>query len=36
MPRVIKDLDNRSCPVVVCDHCGEQITDALDGNYQWC
>jgi hypothetical protein len=35
MPLVVKALDNRSCPVVVCDHCGEQITDALDGNYQW-
>ena len=23
------------CPVVVCDHCGERITDARQGNYQW-
>ena len=22
-------------PVVFCDHCGEAITDAKDGNYQW-
>jgi hypothetical protein len=22
-------------PVVVCDHCGEQIEDAKDGNYQY-
>ena len=35
MPLVIKDLDNRSCPVVVCDHCGTQVADARDGNCQW-
>jgi len=35
MPLVIKDLDNRSCPVVLCDHCGQPINDAKDGNYQW-
>lgn len=22
-------------PVVICDQCGEQITDAKDGNYEW-
>jgi hypothetical protein len=22
-------------PVVICDHCGELIADAQDGNYQW-
>jgi hypothetical protein len=22
-------------PVVFCDHCGEAIRDAKDGNYQW-
>jgi len=22
-------------PVIFCDHCGKQITDAKDGNYEW-
>jgi hypothetical protein len=22
-------------PIVTCDHCGERITDALDGTYEW-
>lgn len=22
-------------PIVVCDHCGKSITDALDGNCEW-
>jgi hypothetical protein len=22
-------------PAVICDLCGAEITDALDGNYQW-
>lgn len=22
-------------PVIVCDHCGLEITDAKDGNYEW-
>jgi hypothetical protein len=35
MPLVIQDRDGRSCPVVVCDHCGREIADAKDGNYQW-
>jgi hypothetical protein len=24
-----------TAPVVLCDHCGEQIEEATDGNYQW-
>jgi hypothetical protein len=35
MPLVIQDRNGRSCPVIVCDHCGRQISDARDGNYQW-
>jgi hypothetical protein len=27
--------DALHCPVVVCDLCGKEITDARDGNYQW-
>ncbi len=22
-------------PVIVCDHCGDRITDAAEGNYEW-
>ncbi len=22
-------------PVIICDYCGERITDARDGNYEW-
>src|SRR5262249_7470771 len=35
VPLVTQDRDGRSCPGVVCDHCGEEIADARDGNYQW-
>jgi len=35
MPLIMQDCQGLSCPVVVCDHCGQQITDARDGNYQW-
>jgi hypothetical protein len=28
-------VEGRFRPVVVCDHCGEQIADAKDGNYEW-
>jgi hypothetical protein len=24
-----------AAPKVFCDHCGAEITDATDGNYQW-
>jgi hypothetical protein len=35
MPLIMQDRDGHACPVVVCDHCGERIEDARDGNYQW-
>jgi hypothetical protein len=35
MPLVIQDRDNRFCPIIFCDHCGQAISDAKDGNYQW-
>jgi hypothetical protein len=35
MPLQIKLEEGRDRPVIVCDHCGEEITDARDGNYQW-
>ena len=27
--------DGLFCPVVRCDHCGDEITKATDGNYEW-
>lgn len=35
MPMGIRIRGPHSCPVVICDHCGEVIEDARDGNYQW-
>jgi hypothetical protein len=35
MPVVIKLKNNRSCPIVVCDFCGQEIEDVGDGNSQW-
>ena len=35
MPLQIKLEDNLYMPVAVCDHCGEQIIDAKQGNYEW-
>ena len=36
MPLLIRgDGKGRYCPVIVCDHCGQEITDGRDGNYQW-
>jgi hypothetical protein len=35
MPLIIENQRGRDCPVVVCDHCGRQIEDAKEGNYQW-
>ncbi len=35
MPIVIRNANGRSCPQVLCDHCGEAIATAQDGNYQW-
>jgi hypothetical protein len=31
----IKIEGGRYRPVVACDHCGEEIDDARQGNYQW-
>jgi hypothetical protein len=37
MPLLIKTdpVTTRAKPVVFCDHCGREITEASDGNYQW-
>ena len=36
MPLKIELMDGEVyAPVVVCDHCGEQIENAAQGNYQW-
>jgi hypothetical protein len=31
----IVQIKGRSCPVVFCDYCYKQITEARDGNYEW-
>jgi hypothetical protein len=36
MPLRITELDGKyTKPVIVCDHCGEEITTVADGNYHW-
>ncbi len=35
MPIEVRERRGKCCPVVVCDHCGEVISDAKDGNYEW-
>ena len=35
MPIKIKRKDGKSCPIVICDWCGEEIEDAKKGNYEW-
>ncbi len=35
MPLIMKVVGKVICPVVVCDHCGEDIKTAKEGNYQW-
>ncbi len=35
MPLKIEMTSDRAAPIIVCDHCGEPITDAREGNYQW-
>ena len=32
---MMRDSGGHLCLVVVCDHCGEAIADARDGNCQW-
>jgi len=36
MPLVIRLQGRYDVPQVVCDCCQQVITDASDGNYQWC
>jgi len=31
----IRQQKRQSCPIVVCDHCGQPITEATNGNYEW-
>lgn len=35
MPIMVKIRDNLSCPVVLCDHCGQMIEQAKHGNTEW-
>ena len=35
MPLRIVEDGRYNKPTIVCDHCGEAITDVNDGNYQW-
>ena len=35
MPLRIVEDGRYEKPTIVCDHCGEAITDVGDGNYQW-
>jgi hypothetical protein len=35
MPICINQTNAGSCPVIVCDICGEIIEDAADGHYWW-
>jgi hypothetical protein len=35
MPLVIQFTGPYAAPKILCDHCGEEITDATAGNYQW-
>jgi hypothetical protein len=35
MPLVIVQRGNLSCPALLCDHCGQEITTADQGNYEW-
>jgi len=35
MPLKIEHTAWGVSPVILCDHCGDPIRDARDGNYQW-
>lgn len=35
MSLLIEYRDHRYCPVFFCDHCGDEIVEASDGNYEW-
>jgi hypothetical protein len=35
MPLEIKEEAGLFMPIIVCDHCYEEIADARDGNYEW-
>jgi hypothetical protein len=35
MPLVIQFNGPAAAPKIFCDHCGQEILEAKDGNYQW-
>jgi hypothetical protein len=35
MPVIIIQRRGRHCPAIECDHCGQRIRTARDGNVQW-
>ena len=35
MIKILKFGEGRSGPIVCCDHCGERIQDAKNGNFMW-
>jgi hypothetical protein len=35
MIKIIINDDGRHAPQAFCDHCGERIEQARDGNYEW-
>jgi len=35
VPLTIVTRAHRSCPAILCDHCGQEIRRATDGNYHW-
>ena len=35
MPLALSHEQNMDRPIVICDHCGQEIRCAAEGNYQW-
>jgi len=35
MPLCIRIEQTIHKPVILCDHCSQEISDAREGNYQW-
>src|SRR5262249_34946135 len=35
MPLVIQAEGDLSKPIIICDRCGKEISEARQGNYQW-
>ena len=35
MPLAIRSEGGMAKPVIICDHCGKEIDEAKQGNYQW-